>query len=202
MLKNFFSSQTRVKLLNLFLRNPDRSYYVRELTRKLKERINSIRRELENLTEIGLLKDEWIEKKRYYRVNQDFFLYQELRALVFKANSTPPERLAEMLSQVGQVGYALLSGIFTQSNSKIDLLIAGSINREKLNEVVKKLEREQAREINFTVMTENEFRYRRELDDRFLKEIFDSPHVVVLDRDKEPKSTEKSASEKIFTGRS
>ncbi|MEK7540164.1 MAG: winged helix-turn-helix domain-containing protein, partial [Patescibacteria group bacterium] len=84
MLEQLFGSRTRVKLLRLFLSNPQEEYYVRELTRRMNEQINSIRRELSNLEDMGLLLSEEREGKKYYKVNQDHLMFPELRALFLK----------------------------------------------------------------------------------------------------------------------
>ena len=78
-LKALFSSQTRVKLLSTFLLHPESEYFIRELTRLLGEQINSIRRELENLRRIGLVKARHRNRKKYYKVDTEFSLYQDLR---------------------------------------------------------------------------------------------------------------------------
>src|SRR3989338_3784727 len=83
-LKALFSSQTRVKLLSTFLLHPEREYFIRELTRLLSEQINSIRRELENLRRVGLVSARHRNRKKYYRVEQDFLLYGDLRSLFSK----------------------------------------------------------------------------------------------------------------------
>ena len=79
-LEHLFSSKVRLKLLSLFLLNPDQAYYVRELTRQLSERINSIRRELENLEKLGLLTSKTEDRRKYYQVDKKFEVYNELRA--------------------------------------------------------------------------------------------------------------------------
>jgi len=55
MLEQLFGSKTRVMLLRLFLNNPEKFYFVRELTRSLETHLNSIRRELSNLESIGII---------------------------------------------------------------------------------------------------------------------------------------------------
>src|SRR5688572_26104831 len=84
MFEQLFGSKTRVKLLSLFLNNPDRSYYVREITRKIDEQINSVRRELSNLLSIGIVKSEGSNNRLYYEVNQTYEHYKELRGIFAK----------------------------------------------------------------------------------------------------------------------
>src|SRR5262249_23528255 len=81
MIEQLFGSKTRVKLLQLFYSNPNRSFYVREITRKIDEQINSVRRELANLLSIGIISSENTNNKLYYEVNQHYEFHQALSAI-------------------------------------------------------------------------------------------------------------------------
>ncbi|MCA9375645.1 MAG: winged helix-turn-helix transcriptional regulator [Candidatus Doudnabacteria bacterium] len=187
-LDHLFSSKTRVKLLSLFLRNFQSEFYVRELTRKLKEQINSVRRELSNLEGIGLVTATTRDRKKYYSVNTQHVLFKELRSLFLKAQAAPKEILGVRLQKVGTVSYAALSGFFTESSSSVDLLIVGDVDRAKAKEFVQKLEEDQGREINYTIMPTSEYTYRRDLKDRFLLSVLDGKHMVLVDSEASPKS--------------
>src|SRR5476651_2114657 len=89
MIEQLFGSKTRVKLLHLFYTNPNRSFYVREITRKVDEQINSVRRELANLLSIGIITSEANNNRLYYEVNQDYDLYPPM-ATIF-GGGTPEE---------------------------------------------------------------------------------------------------------------
>src|SRR5665213_3084882 len=78
MIEQLFGSKTRVKLLRLFYGNPNRSFYVREITRKIDEQINSVRRELANLLSIGIIHSDTTNNRLYYEVNQDYEFYASL----------------------------------------------------------------------------------------------------------------------------
>lgn len=102
MLEKLFSSRVRVRLLEVFLSNPERRFYGRELERMTEEHQNAIWRELRNLSEMGLLTDETEGRTKYYRVSPGFPLYPELRALLFKATGRRAERTtARALSGIG-----------------------------------------------------------------------------------------------------
>src|SRR5438477_11347083 len=81
MIEQLFGSKTRVKLLQLFYSNPNRSFYVREITRKIDEQINSVRRELANLLSIGIIASDTTNNRLYYEVNQSYEFYEPLRAI-------------------------------------------------------------------------------------------------------------------------
>src|SRR5579864_8453340 len=81
MIEQLFGSKTRVKLLQLFYSNPNRSFYVREITRKIDEQINSVRRELANLLNIGIITSDTTNNRLYYEVNQGYEFYEPLLAI-------------------------------------------------------------------------------------------------------------------------
>src|SRR5690242_21644696 len=87
MIEQLLGSKTRVKLLQLFLSNPNRSFYVREITRRIDEQINSVRRELSNLLNIGIIISDTTNNRQYYEVNQAYEFYEPLRAIFGKGES-------------------------------------------------------------------------------------------------------------------
>lgn len=183
MLEQLFGSRTRVKLLRLFVTNPDTNYFVRELTRKVKERINSVRRELDNLANIGLLTFHQQGQKKFYRVNSDFTLYPELKSLMLKSQLMFERNLASSIRRVGQISYLALTGIFTNvPDAQTDLLIVGKINRSKLKRLVNKFHRDFDKKIRYTVMSKQEFDYRNDVTDRFLYSILENRKIVIIDK--------------------
>lgn len=184
MLEKLFGSRTRVKVLALLLNNSTRSYYVREITRKVEEQINSVRRELANLKSIGLVKSHAKNGKIYFSANTKSDLYPDLKKLFSKvAQETVYEtQIADRIKELGMVQYAALLGYFVQdSASEVDLFIVGDIDKAKLKPIAKELSNEVGHEINYTVMSPDEYQERRVLFDRFLTEILSSPKNVVID---------------------
>jgi hypothetical protein len=177
MLKRLFTSNTRVKLLTLFLRNPESEYFIRELTRKLEEQINSIRRELDNLKKLGLLKTKSKNRKKYYVVNKNFVLFNDLRNIILKAISDE-DNIAKKLISLGDLDVIILSGMFIDKETSIDLLLVGNIDRKRLEDYFTH-ELETKRPVRFSIMGREEFLYRRKCKDRFLGEIFDDKDNIV-----------------------
>lgn len=179
-LKALFSSQTRVKLLSTFLLHPEEEYFIRELTRLLNEQINSIRRELENLRKIGLVKARHKNRKKYYHVDTDFPLYQDLRSLFSKAvqGESP---LVQSLRALPNVKLILLAGAFVSSESKVDLLLVGDVKKEVIEALL--LQDPQMKYVKYSIFSEADFLYRLSLKDRFVIEILNDPrHMVVLNQ--------------------
>lgn len=178
MLKQLFSSNARVKLLKAFLLNPDEEFFIRELTRKLDEQINSVRRELDNLKKIGLLKSRLRNRKKFYIVNKDFLIYNELRDIFIKA-STNDEQMARALTKMGQIDFLMLGGVFVGVQSSVDLLLVGEVDKNKLQAYLDKSP-EGKKDIKFTIISTKDFLYRIECKDKFIREILTGEKNVVL----------------------
>ena len=201
MLENLFGSQTRYRLLKLFLANPNRSFYVREITRRVNRQINSVRRELSNLMAIGFITSDASQNKLYYEVNQKFSKYEELANLfsdevlktkspkktVSKKSDKVPMSASDKISAsekiLGNVSLVVLGGVFTlDKKSPADLLIVGNVTPTGLKNYVANLENTIDTEIRYLVLDENDFRYRLSIRDKSVSLILDSKLVVRVDK--------------------
>jgi hypothetical protein len=105
MIEQLFGSKTRVKLLQLFYSNPNRAFYVREITRKIDEQINSVRRELSNLLSIGLITSDATNNRLYYEVDQSYEYYKPLAAIFGGLKTAQPtEAAAKPAKKTGSTG--------------------------------------------------------------------------------------------------
>lgn len=187
MIEQLFGSKTRVKLLQLFYSNPNRSFYVREITRKIDEQINSVRRELANLLSIGLISSENTNNRLYYEVNQEYEFYPPLAAIFGNGTDgdapAKTEGEAHDIKSLGNVELAVFTGQFTRDESSgIDFLLVGDVNATKLNKYVAELEKKEGKEVRYTIMTPDEFTYRQRVNDRFLSLVLDSKKQVLIDK--------------------
>lgn len=123
-------------------------------------------------------------KKQVYYVNKEFQFFPELRMLILKAAPANRPVLTRKLQLVGGVKLAILSGFFINSErSRADLLISGdNINKSKLNKFLNWLESEIGKELNYVVMSTDEFKYRLNMYDRFIRDILDFPHEIVINK--------------------
>jgi hypothetical protein len=173
MLKRLFTSNARIKLLNVFLMNPGKEYFIRELTRLLQEQINSVRRELDNLKKMGFLKSRTKNRKKYFYVNKDFMFLEELRGIFIKANSSNHNITAD-IKKMGKIKLLVLSGLFIdQETESVDMLIVGEVEKERLAKYINNDLRTQ-RPIKFTIMNEEEYKYRQRCNDQFIKTLISS----------------------------
>src|ERR1700690_2192312 len=133
MIEQLFGSKTRVKLLQLFYSNPNRSFYVREITRKIGEQINSVRRELSNLLNIGIITSDNTNNKLYYEVNQKFEYFEPLQQIfgggVKKTKVVETGETAKAdsgLKTIGHIDLAVYTGQFTRDETAgVDFLVVG-----------------------------------------------------------------------------
>lgn len=201
MIEQLFGSKTRVKLLQLFYSNPNRSFYVREITRKIDEQINSVRRELANLLNVGIISSETNNNRLYYEVNQKYEYYKPLQQIFggvvsadepVTADSTEE---AQTLKGLGNVELILFTGQFTRDErSGIDILIIGDINQTQVSKYVAELEKAEDKELRYVTITTEEYRYRTEVNDRFLAMVMSSKLQTVFDKSSK---TKKKLTEKV-----
>lgn len=177
MLKKLFTSGARIKLLEIFLLNPDSEFFIRELTRKLGEQINSIRRELGNLKSLGLLRSKNKNRKKYYVVNKNFILYNELRSILLKASSSL-DNIVKKLQKVGDIELLVISGIFLEKNSPTDLFIVGEVNKQELQDLVNR-EVLTKRPLKMSIISREDFLYRVKINDKFVRELVDDPENII-----------------------
>jgi hypothetical protein len=184
-IEQLFGSKTRVKLLQLFYNNPNRSFYVREITRKIDEQINSVRRELANLLNIGIISSETTNNRLYYEVNQKYEYYKALHEIFSGADTDREDEEAadDDFKKLGRVDLAILTGQFTlDDRSGVDFLLVGDINQTQLSKYVGEMEKKEGKEIRYAAIPTEEFEYRRNLNDRFLTQVLESKKQVVVDK--------------------
>jgi hypothetical protein len=201
MIEQLFGSKTRVKLLQLFYSNPNRSFYVREITRKIDEQINSVRRELANLLSIGIIASDTTNNRLYYEVDQTYEYYEPLKAIFGHGGSEPTPSFKEgedskktavasaanverdKIKALGNIEVALYTGQFTRDESSgIDALIVGDVNQHALQKFMAELEAQEGKEIRYTVMPAQEFGYRMQIKDRFISTVLTAKKQILIDK--------------------
>lgn len=187
MIEQLFGSKTRVKLLQLFYSNPNRSFYVREITRKIDEQINSVRRELSNLLNAGIISSETTNNRLYYEVNKAYQFYDPLSQIFGATDGVSGDEATNestaALRSLGNVELALYTGKFTRDErSGADFLIVGDINQTQLAKYVSDMEKREGKAIRYAVMSKEEFEYRKEVNDRFLTTVLESKKQVIIDK--------------------
>ena len=193
MIEHLIGSRTRIKLLQVFFRNPERAFFVRELSRLLETQINAVRRELANLEKIGLItqveaghsemEEVGTERSKYYKISKDFLLFAELKALLLKSQMLEEQEFVEAIKKrAGTVHFLLLTGIFTNdTDAPTDILIAGDVKAVQMAKLIREFEKMLGKPIRYTVMSDKEFAERREMGDRFMYSVFEAKNIITVD---------------------
>lgn len=188
MIDALFGSKTRVKLLHLFLNNPGRAFYVREITRKIDEQINSVRRELANMLSIGIIKSETSNNRLYYEINQEYTHFEPLHKIFADSGVSDVVGVADAndwtkrLKAMGDVRVAIFAGKLVHgSNADVDVLIAGTTNKTQVKKFIRELEEEENKTLDYSVMDYQDFYYRLSIKDRFVTTLLGSKHTVIAD---------------------
>jgi len=174
MLEYFITSKTKRYLLKLFLTNPERQFYTREIARLTGEPLNAVRREIGHLERAGLLKSHREGNLKYFEVVKDFPFYPELKKIIYSTVGLG-DYLRDRLKDSSQIDIAFIYGSVAKNQegkkSDIDLFVVGEIEEEELHGLVSDIEREIGREVNYTLMTKKEFKERDNRGEPFIKRV-------------------------------
>lgn len=211
MLEKLFNSKTRAKLLKFFIHHPEAKFESTQIAKKLRLTAASAKKELDNLLSLGIIvktendnfiaadeeniqnqgtrqqgmPDKKITPKKegtFYAVNRDFVLYEELKALIIKSQLLYEKDFFENIKALGRIKLLVLTGGFVSCDqSPIDIFIVGNLNKSKFQELVNEIEADFGREINYTIMNHNEFKYRRDMTDVFLYNILEGKKMIIID---------------------
>ncbi len=183
MLSDFITSKSRIKLLNVFLTFPYEMFHVRELVRRTGDEINAVRRELSFLTQKGVLTREQRANRVYYSLSKSYPFYYDILRLAAKTTGLGAE-IIKNRAKLGKIKYAMLSGKFIRGLEKtpedVDFLIVGTVVLPELALLVRNEEARLSREINYTVMTEDEFFFRKSRHDPFVEKILSGSRIMLL----------------------
>lgn len=183
MFADLVTSKTRVKLLNMFLTQPSEMYHVRECVRRVAEEINAVRRELILLEKKGVLKREQRANRVYYSLSRDYPFYFDLLKIGAKTIGLG-KAILDNRAKLGKIKYAMFAGRYVRriknSPEEVDLIIVGTIVLPELAILVRTEETRLGTEINYTAMTEEEFKFRKQRNDPFLAGILTGSRVMLV----------------------
>mgnify|MGYP001102071657 CR=1 FL=1 len=183
-LEVLFNSKARPKILKLFFQNEEATFNLKDISKKCQISKRIVQKELKKLRKIKLLKFKIQKRKKVYSLNPKFLFLSEIRAMIFRLTPLYLSDLKPLFRRNKKIKLLVASGVFLQEKkSPIDLLIVGDkIKKSKITRQIRRLESEVGRDIKWSLMTAEEFDYRTEMHDRFLKDIFDHSHKKIIDR--------------------
>lgn len=183
-LDDIITSKVRIKVLELFFGNPTEMYHVRGVVRETREEINAIRRELTKLEADGILRKEPRGNRIYYWLRPEYPMYGDLISMVAKTTGLGAQLITNKV-KLGRVGFVMFSGKFARykprkREDEVDMLVVGEVVLPELAALVRAEESKRGREINYTVMTRDEFDFRKKRRDPFLLGILAASRVMVI----------------------
>jgi predicted nucleotidyltransferase len=187
-----FRSKARQQLLAYYFTNPTARHHLRDLAERLGIDPSNLSKELGRLEREGLFASEVSGRQKYFQLNREYPLFDEVRKIVAKTIGAP-RVIAQSLKGIDGIDVAYLYGSFASNQqdagSDIDVLVIGSPREEVLAQAVRKLERQLGREINYTVLTPKEFESRRARKDAFLEDVWHNKRIPLIGTDEEVKTT-------------
>ena len=159
MLDTLITSKTRIKLLIKFFLNPGTQAYLRELASEFGESTNSVRVELNRLSQAKIISSENVGRTKVYLANTEHALFDELKSLVRKYAGL--DQLVEILiAKLGDVQTAYLVGDYARGidSGLIDIILIGKINKMELDRISERRGKDISRKIRSMVVTIKELR--------------------------------------------
>jgi len=183
-LEALFGSKERWRIIKMFLLNDEATFFVSEVTNKTQVNMKETRQILKQLTSIGFVAERKRKGRLAYGLDVKFPLVNELRSLVIKSNTYPQCESLNKIDNMGSIKLTIVTGIFIdEPRARTDLLIVGDgISQAKIRNLIANLEAELGREVNYSIMESTEFRYRVNMFDKFIMEIMELPHQVLINR--------------------
>lgn len=183
-LGKLFGSVARVKIMRLFLSNPELVFESKDVALKSKVTPKTARRELNALKSAGLIKSSSRSKKTSFSLNQSFQFIEPIKVLLVNLGSGTHQDITKRLLSVGRVKVIMLSGIFAHNwDGRIDILVVGDkVKPNLLTKVIKSIESEIGKEVHYAALDTADFYYRMGIGDKLVRDVLDYPHQIVLDK--------------------
>jgi hypothetical protein len=188
MLADILESNQKTAVLAFFLLAPERSFSLKELSKRLHISDKVLVNILREFDELSLIEVFRKDNSELFIINQKHKLLPQIKLSVVKNQKPYEDELFNAVKKLGEIKGAFLSGVFTgQPQLPVDILLVGKINLNKLDLFLQNCKKMLNVDINYSIMTVDEFLMRRDTFDRFLKDIFDYRHVVVIDNTQQRK---------------
>lgn len=182
MLKQIIPSKTRIKILELFYHHSSETYYLRQVVRSIDEEVNAVKRELDILENTKVLLKERRLNKVFYTLNKHYVFYEEFMK-IFSKTVALSRNIMNNIPKLGKIKYAALSTKYTRGiairDDEIYLMLVGIVVVPEIAAIVAEAEKEFGRDINYTVMTEDEYTFRKRNNDPFIWKFLRSPKVML-----------------------
>ncbi len=183
-LGKLFGSSGRIRILRLFLLNPEKAFDKDAISKRSKVNYRETSREIASLSEIDLIRVKSKDNQKIWQLNQLFPFIEPLKLLLVNTVPFKKEEILMRIRGVGRVKLIVISGLFIhRDDSRTDILIVGDeIKKKALENVIRTMESEIGREISYGVFETKDFQYRVGIYDKFVRDVLDYPHEKIFDK--------------------
>lgn len=187
-LEKLFGSSARVKIMKLFLFNPEMAFDRKDILHKTKINSAYLNKEINLLADIGMIKKRVVykegKKSPGYILNSDFGFLKNLKNLLIGNEPLQHGDITRRIGKAGKIKLIVVSGVFIQNDDvRLDLLIVGDEMKDRvLKATIATMESEIGKELRYSTLSSEDFKYRHGIGDRLVRDVLDLPHEVIVDR--------------------
>lgn len=185
-LKQIIAAQTRREIITIYINQKGLKLHLRQISRVINKQVNAVSRELHNLLRIGFLKVEREGKKKLFILDENFYLLDEFERMIYKTTGLGAQ-IYENLNNLGKIDLVIMTENYITNSHKeqydIDLLLVGDVDISSISKIVKQVETESKREIKFTVLSSQEFIFRKRRRDSFIEKILNSEKIILIGKE-------------------
>lgn len=203
-LGKLFGGDAKVKIMRLFLFNPDSPYAIPDISLRSKVSSKQVKKELIDLSKAGLIKRQKFTKQESFALtgnkinkiirkkkriqgwilNEKFVYLNQIRNLLISTILLKDEEIVRRVSKSGKIKIVIVSGVFLQNwDTRADILVVGdNVKDSTLQKVIRGMEAEIGKELRYASLGTQDFQYRMSICDKLVRDIFDYPHKVILDK--------------------
>ncbi len=183
-LEKLFGSAGKVKIIRLFIFNPDQAFSSKTVAVRTRLTSSQARKEISLLLKMKMIRTRGISTRKSYVLNEAFPYLKPLRELMTHTMTVSYDEMIKKIGKTCKLKSLILSGLFIGApESRVDMLIIGNqFNKEALHRSMKKIESEIGKELSYAILETEDFQYRLGIGDRLVRDIMDYPHQVAYDR--------------------
>ena len=198
-LGKLFGSTARVKIMRLFLLNSEDIFETTAIIKRSKITKALAQKEVallyragfivkKQFTKVTLSKKKGAQpsKKKAvgWRLNLKYSILPTLKILLLNSEPLKRTEIASKFKKAGNIKLIITSGVFMQeSDSRVDILIVGdNLNKGMIETALRNVEAEVGKELSYAFFNTQEYNYRLGICDKFVRDVLDYPHTIVMDK--------------------
>ncbi len=176
--------KTRRLILALLYTRSDEQFYLRRIARETGGGLGPVQRELKQLTNAGIVTQQYMDNHVYYQANQNCPIYHELKGIVLKTAGLTDILRSALEPLAERIKAAFIYGSFASGNenrqSDVDLMVIGSISFAGISAALAAAQEKLQRELNYAVYSTQEFKGRLKAKDHFISSVMENPRISVI----------------------